>query len=970
VSQAQSKTAARRVALLICLTTLLAAPASWAQNKTKPSKPTPDKAAARSTAAPSSPSSPSAPVAASSAVKPGKAGFTYTVGPAPTWVVAAELPSTVTVEPAPMHYRYIDEQVRVEGRSMAEYTRVTRVVNQTAGLPVASQIELEFDPSYQTLTLHHLEVVRQGSRSNRLDTQRIELLQREKGLEQSLYDGRATLSVVLNDIRVGDEIDFAYTVSGSNPVFAGQFVHHTWLSSHRGPVATYQVRLLAPLDRNIQTRVGPTDTVSQSKTLGNFKETIWRRNAVPVQRPEAGAPAAIWQAELISFSEFADWAAVAQWGHQLFSAQSAAPSARVAAKVAEIKAGFATPAAQVREALRFTQQEVRYFGVEIGTSTHQPTAPETVLERRFGDCKDKVALLGALLQGLGVVSTPVLVSTRHRGDVPTLLASPLAFDHVIARVQLEGRSYLLDPTRAHQRGPLASRESVGLDWGLNLAPNVKTLSKLASAADVLRMRVDDHITVASFKSPPTLVSRVTYHNDLAEGVQQNLAAQGLQSLADALTAPYLRVYPKLKRVGAPSLESTDEDNALTIVQSFELPEFWRFPEQRVLVADVVQWAAVEWLIPPKTEQRRSALMLPMQGLFRHNTRVDFAQDVWNKPSSNRLEEGDSHFNVRTVLEGGVRSAEFSADVRIMADRVEPAQWQAFSAQLNKTLPKLGSQMGAPALSQQQQERLASDAKALEDALRSQRVKSLTPVQTQSHYRALVLKANLDADRLTPELRAQALVARGIALDNIGRNGEAAASFDEAVRLLPDSFEALNGAAVNAFARGDTQQAVAYADRALSIQPRDGSALHNRAMAHHLAGLWPKAQADWQASLNERAMQRRGYPLLWLALASKRAGVDTSTLLQTYPRENWPTDWPRPLLDAAFGHTTPESVMVAAKASKTPLETQTEAFFYMGEKLYAEGNTPRARELWRKALDLGVTEFVEFGAAKQRLDSTR
>jgi lipoprotein NlpI/transglutaminase-like putative cysteine protease len=950
---------------LLCLA-LLAPTAPSAQSSPKPSKPVVSKPAARPAAAASSSATASA-----TQITPNKPGFSYSVGPAPSWVVPAEVPATSTVEAAPMHYRFIDEQVRVDGRSMAEYTRVVRVVNQTAGLPVASQIELEFDPSYQTLALHRLDVQRQGTRLNKIDTQRIQLLQREKGLEQSMYDGRATLSVVLDDVRVGDEIDIAYTVTGLNPVFAGKFVHHSWMSSHRGPVALYQVRLLAPADRVIHTRVGPADVVSQSKTLGAMKETTWRRSAAPALRAEPGALPSVWLAEQISFSEFADWAAVATWGESLFKPKiAAADSGRLASKVAEIKANFSTPDSQVREALRFVQQDVRYFGVEIGTSTHQPAAPDTVMERRFGDCKDKVGLLGALLQGLGVASRPVLVSTRYRADVARQLPSPLAFDHVIARVELDGRSYLLDATRAHQRGPLASRQSVGLVQGLDLVAGTSALSSLPAATDVLRLQVDDKINVVSFKTAPALLSRITYRNDLAEGVHDSIASQGLQAVADAVSAPYVRAYPKLRRTTPARVESADDDDAITIVQEFELLEFWRFPEQRVLQGDIVQWAAVDWLVPPKTESRRMALGLPFQGVFKHRVRVDFPEEVWTKASSQRSDEGDAHFSISLSSEGSKRGAEFTADVRISADRVEPAQWQSFSAQLNKLLPRLGAQLSVPLLSPARMDRLSADGKALDEGLRSRRVKAQTQVQAESMFRAMALQAQLDGDRLSPPLRAQALVARGVALDNTGRSDEGRQAFEAALALEPESVEALNGAAVNALGRGDAEQAINFASRVLKLQPRDNQALHTRAMSQHLAGRWPQAQADWQAGLADRAMQRRGYPLLWLALATRRAGADVGALLQSYPRENWPTDWPRPLLEAAFGQGTPEAAMQAAKASKTPLEAQTEAFFYLGEKLYAEGDTARARDQWRKALELGVVEFVEHGAAKQRLASTR
>jgi len=66
-------------------------------------------------------------------------------------------------------------------------------------------------------------------------------------------------------------------------------------------------------------------------------------------------------------------------------------------------------------ALEFVQKQIRYFGTEIGPYSHRPASPETVLKRRYGDCKDKVALLSTLLDRLDIRATPILVSATMRG---------------------------------------------------------------------------------------------------------------------------------------------------------------------------------------------------------------------------------------------------------------------------------------------------------------------------------------------------------------------------------------------------------------------------------------------------------------------------------------------------------------------------------------------------------------------------
>ena len=119
-------------------------------------------------------------------------------------------------------------------------------------------------------------------------------------------------------------------------------------------------------------------------------------------------------------------------------------------------------------------------------------------------------------------------------------------------------------------------------------------------------------------------------------------------------------------------------------------------------------------------------------------------------------------------------------------------------------------------------------------------------------------------------------------------------------------------------------------------------------------------------LDDRSAMRRGFPLIWLWLGAKQSGLDATRLADSYPREQWPTEWPRPLMDAMFGGQADDLALDAAKKSRTPLEALCEAHFYLGEKYFAEGDLTRAREHWRKALQQGVTEFVEHVGANLRL----
>lgn len=890
--------------------------------------------------------------------------FSYAVSPVPAWVVPAQEPATAAVERAPMHYRVIDEQVLVEPASNWRYTHVVRVANDAAGLAQASQIEIDFDPSIQTLTLHHLDVVRDGRRIGKIDRKRIQLLQRETQLERAMYDGRVTLSVVLDDVRVGDQIDWAYSVRGANPVFDGKFVHLAWLGSHRGPTMVSQVRLLAPRERAIRSRAGSDDVQVHSRDLGPLRETVFRREAVPQLRSDDGAPYGITLRQQVQFSEFADWAEVARWGEALFAFGDTGPL--VAQKVAEIRAQTPDRAAQVLAALQFTQRDVRYFGTEIGTSTHRPAAPGQVIEQRFGDCKDKVRLLAALLRRLDVAATPVLVSSVLRSDVARMLPSPLAFDHVIARVDLDGTPYWLDATRSHQTGLLPKRQSYGFGQGLPLVAATTALAALPAPYDVERVNVTDTFRVAQFTADPLLESRVTYRGDLADAFREAVAARGLRDVAAALAAPYLKTYPRLKALASARMESPEQDDAVTFVQEFAVPEFWRFPEQRALAADLVHWGVVDALAAPKSETRRDPLSFTFPGLYRHVVVVEYPEDVFVQPASQRLEGGDAHFSLTTGYEVERRRAEYFAEARLGVDQVEARDWPAYTAKLTELMPRLGITFGVPAMAPARADALTQELRAAGEAFRSGRLKLVTQNQVQAHLKALVLSAQIAAGRLPPALEAQALTARGIEYDHLGRLEEAGNDFARALSLVPEAVPTQNAAAVNAKLRGEFDRAIELSTRILDRSPRDGEALITRAQARYFKKDLPAARADLQTLLKDRSAVRRGYPLIWLSLALRSEGQDPAALESAYPGDQITSDWPRPLIDMAVGKTSTDSAILAAKAAKNPVESLCEAYFYIGEKFFAEGNLKRAAEFWRKSVDQGVVEYTEHRAAVLRL----
>ncbi len=868
-----------------------------------------------------------------------------------------------------MHYPIIDDQTRLLAGTRSSYTHVVRVVDEASALGTASQFEIQFDPSFQTLALHHLFIVRGLRKIDKLDPARIELLQRETELEKRMYNGRVTASILLQDVRVGDQIDIAYSLRGQNPVFDGKYVDVVWPGSDKGPTAQFQFRLIAAASRNIQFMAGPSDlSVRSNVTADGVRETLFRRSSVPQIRSDPGAPPSAFLPDQLQLSEFADWSNVRRWGQGLFI-EPASQSTLLDDEAADIRRRWQDPEGKLLAALKFVQTDIRYFGNELGINTHKPTAPEKVLAQRFGDCKDKVLLMIALLRRLDITAKPVLVSVAYRSHVADMLPSPLAFNHVIVRVDLNGTTYWLDATRDHQTGVLAHRQALGLGKGLWLADDNVGPIDLPSAYDELRASVEDRVSVDQFSHDPTLESRITYRGDLAEALRANMADKPLHDIENQINQQYARFFPKLQTTSPIEVRDLPDEDALSIIQRFTIPDFWRFNDKTQLTTQMSFWSLIDPLRYPASQARSQPYAIFVPGVFEHTITIDLPPDTMPAGlAQQNYEDSDSVFSIQVTGNIDPNRIENRATLHLFADEIAPSEWNEHITKLSKLDPHLGVGLMVPSIPKAQFESMVSQLTAFDEEVKLKKQTFKTKVEMESQVRVMMLGYALNGGRLSPPMVSQALVARGIANDNLGRFDKAQTDLEEALKLTPTSKEARNVASANALARRDYNRAIELANQSLTADPKDLEALLNRAKAYYLSQQYFPARQDLDELLKDRSYVRRGYPVLLLYLTALRLGGDGSEALSRFSSSDLPNEWPRPLLDAAAGKIDADTALMSAKNTAPANEHLCEAFFYIGEKLYAYGEEQRAVAYFENSINQGTTEFFEDWASHNQLFS--
>lgn len=133
---------------------------------------------------------------------------------------------------------------------------------------------------------------------------------------------------------------------------------------------------------------------------------------------------------LVEFATGTSWSSIASGYAQLTDPQTLTEEAKTIVPKKLPPSRIAKIAAIVKQ----LHHEVRYTGVEFGAARLTPQKPSEVIQRHYGDCKDKATLLVAMLRATGIKANLALLSTGAGRDVDESLPGINQFNHAIVYV--------------------------------------------------------------------------------------------------------------------------------------------------------------------------------------------------------------------------------------------------------------------------------------------------------------------------------------------------------------------------------------------------------------------------------------------------------------------------------------------------------------------------------------------------------
>ncbi len=504
----------------------------------------------------------------------GQGNNKVTKGPAPEWVKQivpnweAKIPEADVSQG--VHTVLIDLQTHDPLGQFYRH-RCEKILNEK-GLETLSETRVDFDPAYESLTFHFVRIYRNGQMLDRLQMDQVSTIQMEQRADRHMYDGALSAMIFVEDLRVGDFLEVAYTIKGINPVVKGHTAEILHLNS-MFPMDAMFHRIILPMGFKGQINYLNAAVKPEVSTSNGYQVLDWVGHDMELIDYEDNMPSEYNPYQTVEISDFVTWNEVAKHVATFF-AKIDWGGATITRFADSLLQTHPQPEDAALAALRFVQDDIRYLGMEGGINGYQPHASAQTLRQRFGDCKDKSLLLVGILRALHLEAWPVLVNTIDRAEVPKKLPTPFSFDHCIVKMRLADSTLWLDPTISNQGGSLRHNSHPNYAAGLVIGDADSAMQTIQRFPYGKGIKITEDWGLTAAGEQVTLRVQTVYQGFEADNIRYQFRSSSSNDLQKDYLAYVASNYGKVEPVGEPQITDDRIANRLVTTEEYKLLNPW------------------------------------------------------------------------------------------------------------------------------------------------------------------------------------------------------------------------------------------------------------------------------------------------------------------------------------------------------------------------------------------------------------
>jgi len=223
--------------------------------------------------------------------------------------------------------------------------------------------------------------------------------------------------VIFPDVKVGSRLYIRYRNIEHTPQFKGHFFMAHFFSPHF-IYRNFEINLIVSNKIPVQ--------VDSKGLLGSFvKELNGQKFYHYAFKQEVALPPEPGQIDIEDYapyftaSSFKDQADIGT-AYQKGVNASTIVTPDIQALANEVTKGMTDQKSQVDAMYRWVSKNIRYVAVYLGNGGVVPHAAQTILNNRYGDCKDHAVILETLLKAKGIESSQALINLGEAYTLPKL----------------------------------------------------------------------------------------------------------------------------------------------------------------------------------------------------------------------------------------------------------------------------------------------------------------------------------------------------------------------------------------------------------------------------------------------------------------------------------------------------------------------------------------------------------------------
>ncbi|WP_205169991.1 DUF3857 and transglutaminase domain-containing protein, partial [Burkholderia sp. LMG 13014] len=301
--------------------------------------------------------------------------------------------------------------------SLDEHDDSTLRANNASGIDAVAQRYVWFDKNLEKVDLLAAETIDRDGVVHPVGADGIRDVQEPRSAGAPTFQDGLLRTVVFPGVEAGSSTRVAFRKTRTKPVNRGYFGYT--VEPSREPVDSQRLIFDVPADMPLYADARGYVALPPVTANGRTRYEFDYRHG-PYDRIENGAVGYATYGDRLVVSTLPDYAAFAA-RYRDAAVDPGTDDPAVAQLARTLTAGAAGSRDKARILYDWVQANIRYVGLFLGETAAAPHRVTDILRNRYGDCKDHVALFGALLAAVGIRSEPVLLNL---GSVYTLPSVP------------------------------------------------------------------------------------------------------------------------------------------------------------------------------------------------------------------------------------------------------------------------------------------------------------------------------------------------------------------------------------------------------------------------------------------------------------------------------------------------------------------------------------------------------------------